>query len=48
MILKLTQGIKKEKDLLDRLDEVVKIKPGLFGISINVNALLKKWRKRKA
>ncbi len=42
------QGIQKEKDLLDRLDEVVKIKPGLFGISINVNALLKKWRKRKA
>ncbi len=42
-----TQGIKKEKDLLDRLDEVVKIKPGLFGVSINVNALLKKWKKRK-
>ena len=41
------QGIQKEKDLLDRLDEVVKIKPGLFGISINVNALLKKWRKRR-
>jgi internalin A len=43
-----TQGIQKEKDLLDRLDEVVKIKPGLFGISINVNALLKKWKKKRS
>lgn len=39
-------------DILNQLEQtigikVVKIKPGLFGISINVNALLKKWKKRK-
>ena len=36
------QGIEKEKDLLAHIDDVVKINPEMFGISIDVNALLKK------
>ncbi len=41
-----TQGIEQEKDLLDHIDEVLKVNPEIFGISIDVNALVKKlWRK---
>ena len=36
------QGIEQEKDLLDHVDEVVKLNPGMFGMSIDVNALVKK------
>ena len=36
------QGIEQEKDLLDHVDEVVKLNPGMFGVSIDVNALVKK------
>jgi len=40
------QGIEQEKDLLDHIDEVVKVNPGLFGMSIDMNALVKKlWKK---
>jgi small GTP-binding protein len=37
-----TQGIEPEKDLLDHINEVVKLNPGMFGMSIDVNALVKK------
>jgi small GTP-binding protein len=36
------QGIEQEKDLLDHIDEVVKLNPGMFGMSIDVNALVRK------
>jgi hypothetical protein len=36
------QGIEQEKDLLDHVDEVLKLNPGIFGVSIDVNALVKK------
>jgi hypothetical protein len=40
-----TPGIEPEKDLLDHLNEVVKVNPGMFGMSIDVNALVKKlWK----
>lgn len=39
------QGIEPEKDLLDHVSEVVKLNPGIFGMSIDVNALVKKlWK----
>ncbi|KHD09220.1 hypothetical protein PN36_30630 [Candidatus Thiomargarita nelsonii] len=41
-----TQGIKQEKDLLDHINEVVKLNPGIFGISIDVNALMRKMIKK--
>jgi internalin A len=41
-----TQGIEQKKDLLDHIDEVVKLNPGLFGMSIDVNALVKKLLKK--
>jgi len=37
-----SQGIEKEKDLVDHIDEVVKVNPGMFGVSVDVNALVKK------
>jgi small GTP-binding protein len=40
-----TQGIQQEKDVLDHIDEVVKVNPQMFGISIDVNALVRKLRK---
>ncbi|MDM8560487.1 COR domain-containing protein [Candidatus Parabeggiatoa sp. HSG14] len=40
------QGIEQEKDLLDHVDEVVKLNPGIFGVSIDVNALVKKMLRR--
>ena len=43
-----TQGIEQEKDWLNHLDDVMILKPGLFGISIDVNALLKKLIKPKS
>jgi GTPase SAR1 family protein len=36
-----TQGIEKEKDLFDHIDEVVKVNPQLFGVSVDVNALVR-------
>ncbi|MFK5970721.1 MAG: COR domain-containing protein [Candidatus Marithrix sp.] len=39
------QGIEQEKDLLDHIDEVVKVNPGMFGMSIDVNALVRKLRR---
>jgi len=36
------QGIKQEKDLLEHIDEVVKVNPRMFGVSIDVNALVRK------
>ncbi|MEN8217280.1 MAG: hypothetical protein ABFS56_13110 [Pseudomonadota bacterium] len=41
-----TQGIKQEKDLLDHIDEVVKVNPTMFGVSIDVNALVRKMFKK--
>jgi len=41
-----TQGIKQEKDVLDHIDEVVKVNPQMFGISIDVNALVRKLFKK--
>jgi len=41
-----TQGIKQEKDLFDHIDEVVKVNPQMFGVSIDVNALLRKMIKK--
>ncbi len=40
------QGIEQEKDLLDHIDEVVQVNPGMFGMSIDVNALVRKLRKK--
>ncbi|MDM8567724.1 COR domain-containing protein, partial [Candidatus Halobeggiatoa sp. HSG11] len=40
------QGIEQEKDLLDHIDEVVKVNPGMFGMSIDVNALVRKLRRK--
>jgi internalin A len=37
-----TQGTKEEKDLLDHFNEVVKLQPGLCGMSIDVNAAIRK------
>jgi hypothetical protein len=37
------QGIKEEKDLLDHVDDVLKVEPSLFGIKLDVNALVKKF-----
>jgi hypothetical protein len=39
------RGIEQEKDLLDHVNEVVKLNPGLFGVSIDVNALFALVRK---
>jgi internalin A len=38
-----TQGIKEEKDLLNHVDDVLKVEPSLFGIKLDVNALVKKF-----
>ncbi|KHD09222.1 hypothetical protein PN36_30655 [Candidatus Thiomargarita nelsonii] len=40
------QGIKEEKDLLAHIDEVVKVNPTMFGVSIDVNALVRKMIKK--
>ena len=37
-----TQGFKEEKDLYDHIDEMVKINPSMFGVSVDVNALMRK------
>lgn len=37
------QGIKEEKDLLNHVDDVLKVEPSLFGIKLDVNALVKKF-----
>ena len=36
------QGIKGEKNLLEHIDDVVKVNPKMFGVSVDVNALVKK------
>jgi GTPase SAR1 family protein len=41
-----TQGIQQEKDVLDHIDEVVKVNPQMFGISVDVNALVRKMFKK--
>lgn len=38
-----TQGIKEEKDFVDHVDDVLKVEPSLFGIKLDVNALVKKF-----
>jgi small GTP-binding protein len=40
------QGIEQEKDLLDHIDEVVKVNPTFFGLSVDVNALVRKLFKK--
>lgn len=37
-----TQGIKEEKDWVDHFNNIFELKPGLFGLSINLNTLLRK------
>jgi internalin A len=37
-----TQGIKEENDWVDNLNEILEVKPGLLGVSINFNTLLRK------
>jgi len=39
-----TQGIQQEKDLLDHI--VVKVNPQMFGVSVDVNALVRKLFKK--
>ncbi len=40
------QGIEQEKDLLDHIDDVVKVNPAFFGLSVDVNALVRKLFKK--
>jgi len=37
-----SQDIEKEKYFVDHIDEVLKVNPGMFGVSVDVNALVKK------
>ncbi|MEN8216954.1 MAG: hypothetical protein ABFS56_11400 [Pseudomonadota bacterium] len=41
-----TQGIQQKKDLLDHIDEVLKVNPQMFGVSVDVNALVRKLFKK--
>ncbi|KOR28793.1 hypothetical protein TI03_03930 [Achromatium sp. WMS1] len=42
-----TQGFTEEKDLVDHINDVFKINPSLFGMSFDVNELVRKWRQKK-
>ena len=35
------------ENLLDAANKVVGLKPGMFGISVNINELIDRWRKRR-
>lgn len=35
----------EKEDLLDAANKVLNLKPGAFGVSINVNELIERWRK---
>ncbi|HDN27288.1 MAG TPA: GTP-binding protein, partial [Thioploca sp.] len=41
-ILSILEAQDIEQDLFDHIDEVVKVNPGMFGLSLDVNALVKK------
>jgi hypothetical protein len=34
------------ENFLDAANKIVSLKPGMFGISLNVNELIDQWRKR--
>lgn len=36
----------KKEDALDAMNKIITVRPGAFGVSINVNELLSRWRKR--
>ncbi len=38
----------KKENLLDAANKVLSLRPGMFGISINVNELVDRWRKKRA
>jgi hypothetical protein len=38
----------KKEDLLDAANKVFNVRPGMFGVSVNVNELLDRWRKKQA
>jgi len=37
-----------KENLVDAANKVVSLKPGMFGISLNVNELIDRWNKRRA
>ncbi len=37
----------KRESPIDVMNSVVSLKPGMFGVSININELITRWRKRK-
>ncbi len=42
------QRFQAKESAVDIANSVVNLKPGMFGISINVNELISRWHKRKA
>jgi len=41
------QGFSEEKDIIDHIDDVVKVNLGIGSFNVDMNALLRKWRQRK-
>jgi hypothetical protein len=42
------QRFQTKESAVDAANSIVELRPGMFGISININELISRWRKRKA
>jgi hypothetical protein len=42
------EKFEKKENLLDAANKIVNLKPGMFGISLNINELYDRWRKKHA
>jgi hypothetical protein len=42
------EKFEKKENLFDAANKIVNLKPGMFGISLNVNELYDRWRKKHA
>jgi hypothetical protein len=42
------QSFQAKERAVDAANSIVELRPGMFGIAINVNELISRWRKRKA
>jgi hypothetical protein len=36
-----------KEDAFDVADKIIKVSPGAFGVSVNINELVSQWRKRR-
>jgi len=42
------EKFEKKEDYLDVANKVFNLRPGMFGMSVNVNELVDRWRKKRA